>query len=164
MRGYELCLILHPDTNEDQIHALTDNLSDLITKNKGRILKTENWGKKNFKYHIKKQTKGFYCFLYYLGNSKILGEIERVVRYNESILRYNTLLLDKNFTAGEAAKAEKPQAAAKPAEAEEPQAAAEPAKAEEPQAAAEPAAADTAEQKAESPAPEQSKPSDGTEA
>ena len=99
MRGYELCLIFHPEATEEDIANILDSMGKSISKFKGSILKTEKWGKKSLKYHIKKQSKGCYCFLYYMGNNEILREIERIVRFNESVLRYNTVRLEKNFKA-----------------------------------------------------------------
>lgn len=98
MRGYELCLIFHPEINESDIDNLLNSLSELILRFQGSILKTEKWGKKNFKYPIKKQSKGSYCFLCYRGNKEIMREIERIVKFKESVLRYHTVRLDKNFT------------------------------------------------------------------
>ena len=98
LRGYELCLIFHPETSEEDIDNILNSLSKSISKLKGSILKTDKWGKKSLKYHIKRQSKGYYCFLYYMGNNEILREIERSVRFNESVLRYNAIRLEKNFT------------------------------------------------------------------
>ena len=96
MRGYELCLIIHPDAKDNDIDGLLNSLGELISKHQGRVLKTDKWGKKNFKYQIKKQSRGYYCFLYYTGNNETMQEIERLVKFNELILRYNTLRLEKN--------------------------------------------------------------------
>ncbi len=104
MRGYELCLIFHPETSESDIDNIINSLSELITSHKGSVLKTEKWEKKNFQYQIKKQSKGYYCFLYYMGNNEILNEIERIVKFNESVLRYNNYSLQKNFAFKETAR------------------------------------------------------------
>ncbi len=77
---------------------MLNGITDIITRNKGTALKTEKWGKKSLKFTIKKQTKGIYCFVYFTGTNTILREIDRSVRYNESILRYATLALDKRFS------------------------------------------------------------------
>jgi small subunit ribosomal protein S6 len=98
LRGYELCLIIHPDASDYDIETMLNGITDIITRNKGTALKTEKWGKKSLKFTIKKQTKGIYCFVYFTGTNTILREIDRSVRYNESILRYATLALDKRFS------------------------------------------------------------------
>jgi ribosomal protein S6 len=40
-----------------------------------------------------------------MGNNEILREIERVVRFNESVLRHNTVRLEKNITFKDTKKA-----------------------------------------------------------
>ncbi len=105
LRGYELCLIFHSDVSEENIDSLINTLSESIIKHKGTVLKAEKWGKKNFKFLIKKQSKGFYCFLYFEGNNEILRDIERIVKYKEIILRYNTIRLEKTINLDESKEA-----------------------------------------------------------
>ena len=95
MRIYELCLITHNDTTEEQQDQLLQAISEIIARHSGSVLKTEKWGKKNFKYVIKKQSKGHYCFLVFEAAAAALKEIERSIMYNELILRYNFIRLEK---------------------------------------------------------------------
>ena len=115
MRIYELCLILHSDTVEEQQDQLLQTITEIITGQSGSVLKTEKWGKKNFKYVIKKQSKGHYCFLVFEAPGSALKDIERSIMYNESILRYNFIRLEK-FVADTV----EPTVAAEPVAAEEP--------------------------------------------
>lgn len=95
MRIYELCLITHNDTTEEQQDQLLQAISEIIARHSGTVLKTEKWGKKNFKYVIKKQSKGHYCFLIFEAAAAALKEIERSIMYNELILRYKFIRLEK---------------------------------------------------------------------
>ena len=95
MRIYELCLILHNDTTEEQQDQMFQSIADIIAQHSGSVLKTEKWGKKNFKFIIKKQSKGHYCFLIFEAATAALKEIERSIMYNELILRYNFIRLEK---------------------------------------------------------------------
>jgi small subunit ribosomal protein S6 len=88
-------LITHNDTTEEQQDQLLQAISEIIARHSGSVLKTEKWGKKNFKYVIKKQSKGHYCFLVFESAATALKEIERSIMYNESILRYNFIRLEK---------------------------------------------------------------------
>jgi len=156
-------LILHSDTVEEQQDQLLQTITEIITGQSGSVLKTEKWGKKNFKYVIKKQSKGHYCFLIFEAPAAALKDIERNIMYNESILRYNFIRLEK-FVADP----EEPIVAAEPVAAEpvaaepvaaEPVAAepvaAEPVDVAEPVAAAEePAAVETTEETESAAAPE----------
>ena len=53
MRIYELCLIFHNDTTEEQQDQIFQSVADIIAQHSGSVLKTEKWGKKNFKFVIK---------------------------------------------------------------------------------------------------------------
>ena len=95
MRIYELCLIFHNETAEEQQDQILQSIADIIARHGGSVLKTEKWLKKTFKYLIKKQSKGHYCFLVFEAAAPALTEIERSIMYNESILRYNIVRLEK---------------------------------------------------------------------
>ena len=98
MKGYELCIIFHPDASDAVVDELLSVLGDVVTKYSGSVLKTEKWGKRNLKYAIKKNTKGNFCFTFFSGSAETLQDIDRIVRYNEQILRYTIMKLDKNLT------------------------------------------------------------------
>jgi small subunit ribosomal protein S6 len=98
LRIYELCLIIHSDTTEELQDQMLQSIGEIIAQHSGSVLKTEKWGKKNFKYVIKKQSKGYYCFLVFESATAGLKEIERSIMYNEAILRYNFIRLE-NFVA-----------------------------------------------------------------
>jgi len=95
LRIYELCLIFHNDTTDEQQDQMFQSIADIIAPHSGSVLKTEKWGKKSFKFVIKKQSKGHYCFLVFEAAVTALKEIERHIMYNESILRYNFIRLEK---------------------------------------------------------------------
>ncbi len=95
MRGYELCLILQHETTEESIDQKIKNLQEKAVSNGGDIIKIEKWGKRSLKYAIKKQQKGYYCFVTVTGDNNTLHEIERMFKYDESVLRYSYLRLDE---------------------------------------------------------------------
>jgi small subunit ribosomal protein S6 len=95
LRIYELCLIFHNDTTDEQQDQMFQSIADILAQHSGSVLKTEKWGKKSFKFVIKKQSKGHYCFLVFEAAVTALKEIERNIMYNESILRYNFIRLEK---------------------------------------------------------------------
>jgi small subunit ribosomal protein S6 len=95
LRGYELCLIFKHETTEESIDQIINNLQEKAISNGGDIIKIEKWGKRSLKYAIKKQQKGYYCFVTVTGDNNTLHEIERMFKYDESVLRYSYLRLDE---------------------------------------------------------------------
>jgi len=122
LKGYELCIIFQPDASDAVMDELLSALGVAVAKYSGSMLKTEKWGKRNLKYAIKKHTKGNFCFMFFTGTAETLKEIDRVVRYNEQIMRYTVIKLAKNLppvaiegaacAAGDAVTAEIPEEAA----------------------------------------------------
>lgn len=95
MRGYELCLIFQHETNEDSIDQKVEALRGKAETVGGKVMKVEKWGKRSLKFAIKKQQKGYYCFVSLTGNNKTLREIERIFKYDESVLRYSYIRLEE---------------------------------------------------------------------
>jgi small subunit ribosomal protein S6 len=90
--------------SETDSEALLGKLQDFVTAHSGTVLKLEKWGKKKLQYVIRKQQKGNYFFLCFMGNQQILNDIDHALRFNESVLRYQTVKADSTAVlAGEVA-------------------------------------------------------------
>ncbi len=93
MRHYETLYLLTPDLAEEEYKAETAKFIDIIQKNKGDLIKTEEWGKRSLAYDVKKFDKGFYVLLDYCGDGALVSEIERNFKLDERVLKYQTLKL-----------------------------------------------------------------------
>lgn len=91
LKHYEMVLIVHPNVPEEETPTVTDRLTALITQQKGEVVRLEKWGKKKLSYKIKKCNKGYYFLLNFLATPTLLTELERVLRYDENILRFQTV-------------------------------------------------------------------------
>ena len=54
---YELTYLLPADFTDSQLSTTSEVVSKLITKYKGKLLQTENWGKRVLAYKVKHQGK-----------------------------------------------------------------------------------------------------------
>ncbi len=122
MRRYEQIVILDSDLSEDERSPVFDRLKELIPQYKGFLIDIDEWGQKKLAYEIKKKPRGFYAQVNFCGFGDLVGEMERFFRIDDRILKYMTVLLDKEADV-EAIKAEmvekealKAEAAAKAAE------------------------------------------------
>lgn len=95
MTAYELVTIVRPDVATDQVQKVTDKLKDIITKEDGKILKTEEWGLKTFAYRIRKYGRGYYTMLVIEMPGTGLPELERNINLSEDIIRHLIVKLDK---------------------------------------------------------------------
>jgi len=96
MNSYEHTFIAKQDTREDGFDKLIKKYSDIITKNSGNILKTENWGLRNLLSNIKKNKKGFYFHIKFDGIGKTIIELEKNENIDQSIIRFLTVKVKKH--------------------------------------------------------------------
>jgi small subunit ribosomal protein S6 len=90
-----MIFIVHPNVPEEETSAVADKVTSIINQNKGEVVALKKWGKKRFSYNIKKCTKGYYFLLHFLATPALLAELERILRYDEKILRYQTVKAGK---------------------------------------------------------------------
>jgi len=94
MAFYESVFIARQDLSTQQVEALTELMSAVITDNGGKIEKTEQWGLRSLAYRIKKNRKGHYVQLTIDGPASAVQEVERQLGLNEDVLRSLTLRID----------------------------------------------------------------------
>ena len=95
MNFYEHTIIARQDTSPGQLKQIQDKYTDLVIKNEGKVLKTENWGLLNLSYLIKKNRKGNYIHFKIEGSGKIINELERSEKIDKNLLRYLTVKVKK---------------------------------------------------------------------
>ena len=91
MKRYEVITIVKTDLTEEEITAIIDRSSNIITERKGVIAKAEKWGKRRLAYEINKQKDGFYFFIDYAGDGSIVAEMERSFKIDDRILKFMTV-------------------------------------------------------------------------
>ena len=91
MKNYEMIFIVHPNIPEEETPTVTDKVVSLINEQKGEVITLKKWGKRKFAHRIKKCTRGYFFLLYFMATPAIVAELERVLRYDEKILRYQTV-------------------------------------------------------------------------
>ena len=94
MPFYESVFIARQDVSPPQVDALADSLSAVIAERGGTVAKKEYWGLRNLSYRIKKNRKGHYVLLNIDAPSAAVHEMERLMRFNEDILRFMTVRVE----------------------------------------------------------------------
>ena len=95
MNYYEHTIIARQDTSASQIKQIKEKYSNLIAKNKGDIIQTQDWGLMNLSYFIKKNKKGNYIHFKITGDGELIKELERNERLDKNLLRYLTVKVKK---------------------------------------------------------------------
>ena len=95
MANYESVLIARQDLGASQVSNIVSDLSDIIKKEGGEVVRVDNWGLKNLAYRIKKNRKGHYVVMNIAAPANAIAEYERIMRFNEDIIRYMTVKVDE---------------------------------------------------------------------
>lgn len=95
MPFYENVFIARQDVTAQQVDALADLFTGIVTAQGGSVTKKEYWGLKGLTYRINKNRKGHYVLLNIDAPAGAIAEVERNMRLNEDVLRYLTVRVDE---------------------------------------------------------------------
>ena len=95
MNYYEHTIIARQDTSQSQLKQIEEKYSNLVAKNEGKIVKTENWGLLNLSYLIKRNKKGNYIHFKIEGKGKTISELEKNEKLDKNLIRYLTVRVKK---------------------------------------------------------------------
>lgn len=87
MRKYELVCIVHPELDETAFKGVIEKVSGWISESGGSVEKTDIWGRRRMAYQINKQREGQYVLFNATMPAAATAELERNMRFQESILR-----------------------------------------------------------------------------
>lgn len=93
MRRYETMFIASPELSDEDLQNVSDKLHGVIGGMKGRIIGYEALGKKRLAYDVKRQNRGYYFLMDFLGPPELVAEVERNLRLDDRILKYLSVKL-----------------------------------------------------------------------
>ena len=96
MNQYETVFILNPVLSEDQIREAVDKYTDFLKSSGAEIINVEKWGLRKLAYLIDKKKSGFYNLLEFKAPTIIISPLEVEMKRDERVLRFLTVVLDKN--------------------------------------------------------------------
>ena len=93
MRHYEIVILVHPDQSE-QVPAMIERYQGIITSNKGKVHRLEDWGRRLLAYPINKVHKAHYVLMNIECGGESLNQLTDAFRFNDAVLR--NLVIKKN--------------------------------------------------------------------
>ena len=96
MTKYELLFVVKPTHTEEEIAAHIANVKASIEKDGGEIAATSDMGMRKLAYEVAKNNRGYYTVFYFTAPTASITEIERLLRINESVLKFMTVKYGKN--------------------------------------------------------------------
>lgn len=97
MRHYEVVFLVHPDQSE-QVPGMIDRYKNLISQNKGKIHRLEDWGRRPLAYPINKVMKAHYVLMNIECNQATINELSDNFRYNDAVIRNMVLRTNRAIT------------------------------------------------------------------
>jgi small subunit ribosomal protein S6 len=85
-RHYEVVFLVHPDQSE-QVPAMIERYSNIITQRKGKIHRLEDWGRRQLAYPINKISKAHYVLMNMACDNDALKELKDAFRFNDAVIR-----------------------------------------------------------------------------
>src|SRR5882724_183023 len=93
-KEYETIYILRSDVDADTAEKVQGRVSEVVDRAKGKLVKVEAWGRRRLAYPVAKQKKGVYVYVRYVGLGALVTEVERNLKLQDSVLKYQTVLLN----------------------------------------------------------------------
>lgn len=98
---YETIYILRPNTSPDEADKVAQRVAEVIARLDGKLTKVDNWGKRRLAYSIKKNTRGIFVYVRYVGFNDVVAELERNLRMLDPVMRYQTIVIARNIDMNE---------------------------------------------------------------
>jgi len=105
VREYETTFIVQPEITNDVRDAFLTKLDAQLETSGATRLMLDDWGKRKLAYEIQNFQKGHYYSLKYLDEGSSVAELERLLKLEESILRYLTVRVAEDVADIEARQA-----------------------------------------------------------
>ena len=93
-RQYELVYIALPDSTEEQLAELHQQVQTVVDRFGGTIERTEPWGRRRLAYEIRKKSEGIYAVINLTANPADVKELDRQFTISEQIMRTKVIRPD----------------------------------------------------------------------
>ena len=102
-RMYETIYIVQPDLGDEEIKSLSTKVQDIVANMNGDFKRLEDWGTRKLAYPINKNPRGRYFYLRFDGDSALIAELERRLRLDDKVIRYQSVKLEQDVVVPAAA-------------------------------------------------------------
>jgi len=92
-REYETIFILRSEVSRESSESISTRLTDVVSREGGKLTRMENWGRRKLAYPVGKQKRGVYVYLKFIGRGGLVSEVERNLRLLDDVIKYQTVKL-----------------------------------------------------------------------
>jgi small subunit ribosomal protein S6 len=102
-REYEVIYVLAPNSDNAEAERINAKVSEVVGSFGGKLLKIDNWGRRKLAYPIRKNTRGIFVYTKFVAKPGVVAEIERNLRIADSVLRYQSNLVNAEVQTADVA-------------------------------------------------------------
>lgn len=95
MSYYEKVIIFDPNLDDSAVEETVGKMKDVIVRQGGEILKSENWGRRKLAYALNRHQKGNYILLLFKAPPSTIIELEKFCKVVDSIIKFMVVKLTK---------------------------------------------------------------------
>lgn len=88
MHEFELMLVIRPNLTEQELKQVIERAEEYISRVRGKVFKSENWGLKRIAYEINGFDKAFYVLIMYSAPYISSKSLQEIVKEDKDILRH----------------------------------------------------------------------------
>ena len=94
LREYEVVYVLAPNADNAEAERINAKVNEVVGNFGGKLVKLDNWGRRKLAYPIKRNSRGIFVYAKYIAKPGVVAEIERNLRIADSVLRYQSNLVN----------------------------------------------------------------------
>ena len=91
MTCYETLFVVKPTLTDEETAAQIAKIKDIVAKNGGELLATNDMGMRKLAYQVEKNDRGYYTVLFYKAEGTLISELERNLKINEEVIKFLTV-------------------------------------------------------------------------
>lgn len=96
---YETIFLTAPDLDQQEYEKVVAKFEAIIKEEEGEITNLEHWGQKKLEYEIKRFNTAYYTYFEFTSPASVVKKMEREFRYDEKIVRFLTVKVEKHHAA-----------------------------------------------------------------
>jgi small subunit ribosomal protein S6 len=108
MRLYEVVYIFDAALDEAAVNERLEKFHALATQEGGEVVSVDHWGNRQLAYPVAGNKTGYYVVAQFNGDPTALPEFERILKLDETLMRYLVVLNEGEPTTGMSILAQRP--------------------------------------------------------
>ncbi len=100
-KEYETIYVLRGDVDADTAERVQARVAEVVARENGKLVKVDAWGRRRLAYPVQKQKRGVYVYLQYVGKGSLVAELERNLKLQDAVLKFQTVQLKDDVNLAE---------------------------------------------------------------